>query len=650
MSKSKFKYEYLPKRIVKNLNDLTNCNREYRTFNNYLLIIGSIYLHQMRDDASYYSYSPLSREYWRSVIGSHYNHFINRLLSVKIIQRKEVQYVDDFGNVSNVNGYRINPDLLSDDFTLIKYKGEYSKSKSAEIVNGKIDDNHPITKLNIKPYQIQLQKVQAHEWIKSNIGDVFNNYLNNQYITGLPQTLSVLVRIYSDGNSFNAKYMSIEAAHKLANDRGVQLLYYKDRFVIAELEQFKSIAKTNLTNYYKWMVNSFKPDSFNFSRNTNTLRVYSKLTSLPTSLLPFIRINEQYISQADLKCSQFTLFANLINFYLNHSGEELIGLFKKQSVKTFVKNLVSIFDKHKNVLPDFGLNSSNPVEDIHETNDVYTFLVDSLQNDFYKIIKNGLGLELREHGKAIAFRTVFSKPKPENVLVKKFRELYPTVIEIINDFKNKYEYNQFAIGLQRVEAAIFIDHIWDKVKKAGIDCFTRHDSIVFPINKKKEVDQIITDVFTSFDFLYTIKYEEFNTDEIMQRVIENTDYVDTMEEADEADLFALNQAEQDKIEERISDFLEQLSNIELPEQKSQDYFECVTLDTLSEIMELEELSPEKVTSLENDSANLLSNYPVPQFQDETNKLISWLIDIKNGDTDFIPFHEKNRPDYIRINQ
>ena len=98
------------------------------------------------------------------------------------------------------------------------------------------------------------------------------------------------------------------------------------------------------------------------------------------------------------------------------------------------------------------------------------------------------------------------------------------------------------------------------------------------------------------------------------------------------------------------DFLEQLSNIELPKYKEQDYFESISLDTLWEIMEMDSLSPETQAILENDIANLQSNYPIPQFQYETNKIISWLIDFKNGDTDFILSHEKNHPDYIRINR
>src|SRR5690606_1129327 len=159
---------------------------------------------------------------------------------------------------------------------------------------------------------------------------------------------------------------------------------------------------------------SYLPDNFNFSRNSNTLRVYSKLSSLPSALLPFIRINGRYILQADLKCSQFTIFGNLINYYLNHSAAELLKLFKKPQSKAFVSGLVAIFDKNKDLFPDEGLSTKDLRDDLDNSNDIFKFLVDTLMHDFYGIIRSELNLPQRQHGKGIAFRTVFAKPKPEN--------------------------------------------------------------------------------------------------------------------------------------------------------------------------------------------------------------------------------------------
>ena len=630
MSKLNFHSEFLPRKVVKVLNNITGQDREYRTHDNYLLVVGLVYLHQMSDDTSYLQYAPLSREYWRTVIGSHYSKYVDRLVTEEVLQREWVEYVDDFGNSSRVMGYRINPDYLQDDFTLIKYSGAKTQSESADILHSKAMENDPVS-LGFKPELIVMQKKLALKWIGANISKVVDGYLNNEYIKGIPKTLPVLVRIYHDKNSgFTASHMSIEAAQKIAEEQGKKLLYYKDKFVIADEKQFNQIAVENLTAHYNWQVKSFHPDSFNFSRNKKTLRVYSKLSSLPTALLPFLRINGKYIQQADLKCSQFTLFANLINYYLNHSGEQLIALFHKKQAKQFVASLVKVFDDHKDELPETGLDTSNPEENQFITNDVYKFMVDALLNDFYKIIRSELGLPLREHGKGIAFRTVFSKPKPENELVRQFRQLYPTVIGIINDFKDANGYNQFAIGLQRIEAEIFIDHIWKQAKKEGINCFTRHDSLVFPITKRKEVQQIIGKVFSSFDFIYRVEYEEFNTDEIMHRLVNETDYVDYIEDYDEIFFYSMMDSSKEEDEEDNELFWEQFQEITLPEFKEDDYYEYVSLDTLWQIYELDGLSMEAQLAVEEDIANLQSNYPIPQFQDGTNKLISKLIDIRDA--------------------
>ena len=619
MSKSRFNFEYLPRKVADVIKKITESDREYRTKNNYLTIVGLVYFHQMSDEASCYDYSPLAREYWRTVVGSNYPKYVDRLVEEHVVQREWVQYVSDYGDESRVMGYRINPLFLTDDFALVKYAGAKNQSQSAEVIDAKATGNIPVTKLGIKPDLIRMQKGQALAWIATNISKVVNSYINNDYLNGVPKTLPVLVRIYH-GDSFSVSHMSVESAQKIAKEQGKELLYYKDKFIIANAEQFTQIANHNLSVHYKWQVKSFLPENFNFSRNKNTLRVYSKLSSLPSALLPFIRINGQYILQADLKCSQFTLFANLINYYLNHSGEELVALFKKKQAKTFVSALVTIFDRHKDELPEEGLNTTSPSENEFITNDVYGFLVDTLLHDFYGILKVQLGLPLRQHGKSIAFRTVFSKSKPENELVRQFRQIYPTVISIINDFKDKYGYNQFAIGLQRVEAVIFIDHIWQKAKQSGINCFTRHDSLVFPINKKQEVDKIITDVFKSFDFIYRMEYEEFNTDEIMNQLVYTTDYVDSLDDFDEL-FYTADEDEDEEVWEQ-----EILQDIELPEQKHRDYFEHVNEDTLWMLLELDGLSLEVKLALEEDIANLQSNYPTPQFQVDTNRLISKLID------------------------
>jgi hypothetical protein len=136
-------------------------------------------------------------------------------------------------------------------------------------------------------------------------------------------------------------------------------------------------------------------------------------------------------------------------------------------------------------------------------------------------------------------------------------------------------------------------------------------------------------VFKSFDFIYRIEFEEFNTDEIMQRLINETDYVDYIDDFDEMYFYPIQPADRKLEYEENSSLQEQLQDIELPEQKHRDYFEHVSQDTLWTLLELDGLSLEAKLSLEEDIANLQSNYPIPQFQNGTNRLISKLIDTVN---------------------
>jgi hypothetical protein len=634
MSKRNFNYEYLPTSLTDKLNNLFSSYREYRTNNNIILIVGAIFNKQMGDDAFTYSFVPLSVEYWRKVIGSHYSQYMKILCKNNIIQTEMVLYSSDAGAISRVKGYRINPSLLQDKFSLIAYSGSKSESKSADIASNAFEENNPLTRFGFKPEQITMQKPKAMQWVATGLMEVINNYKNIEYLTGVPKTLPVLVRIMNDDGGYYSAHMSVASAQKVAEKEGKQLIYYKDKFIIANEGTLDNVALQNLTVNYKWQVKSFTPEKFNITRNKGTLRVYSKLSSLPSSLLPYIRINGRYVMQADLKCSQFTIFANLLNYYLNHSADELKELFKKKQCKTTVSNLVKVFDKHKAEFPDEGLNTLNPQEDQYNANNIYKFLVDALMHDFYTIIKSELNLPQREHAKGIAFRTVFSKPKPENELVKQFREVYPAIISIINDFKVKYRYNQFAIGLQRLESEIFIDNIWKRLTTLGINSFTRHDSIVFPITKRDVVEKIISDVFAEFDFIYRIEYEVFNAEEIEIRMINETDYIDSLEDNDEPYFDTMFEANKDadkkvKYDTLINRISEQLGDIDLPEADKVDYYEDVSLDTLIIISQLEGMSIEVRLSVEEDIANLQSNYPVPFFQDKTNKLIRWLVQIIN---------------------
>ena len=136
-------------------------------------------------------------------------------------------------------------------------------------------------------------------------------------------------------------------------------------------------------------------------------------------------------------------------------------------------------------------------------------------------------------------------------------------------------------------------------------------------------------MFKSLDFIYRIEYEEFNTEEVMQRLLKYTDYVDYVDDFDEVFFYSMLLADDGNKLKDNELFWEQLQEITLPKHVEQDYFNHVSLETLWQIYELEGITMETQLALEEDIANLQSNYPTPQFQKKTNKLISKLVEMVN---------------------
>ena len=591
------------------------------------------------------------------------------LLDHKIIESSWVLYEAEDCTLPMVKGYRINESLLNEDFSKILYE---TGDNTAENADNNFNGTNKL-KISIYP-DITIKKGEALHWISENTPSIMAKYLDFDYATSLPSTSLFRVKILNDKDQYHPYYMSLGKAQKIATKSNKKLFYFKNKFIIADSVQFEKLTLERFTYHYKWQVLSYLSDKLTFYRNPKTLRVYNHLTSLPSALLPFVRINNDYICQADLKCSQFTLLGNLFNYYVSHSGKELIALFKKKQTITFVSRMVSIMDKYNTSFPDNGYYSGSH-EDIYNSNDVYTFIEDTLKYDFYNMLKTNLSLPQRKYAKNVAFETLFSSGKRESYYSAQLKQLYPTVININNEFKEAYGYENFSVGLQNIESEIFIDHIWKKVTDRGINSFTRHDSLLFPIRNSVEVESIINDVFASFDFIYKIDYEEFNKNEIWQRLFDETNYLDSLpEEVDEGMLYAIynkivnnnsvennsvdielvsnksdNLEEDDmdemteqEIEESIFDQIQQFIDdpdieFKLPNTIKDDYFEYVNKETIGCLASMDFVEQDIIDALNYDHYHMNRAVSTQQFQEKTNEFITYLIELKE---DYLYLNDK----------
>ena len=70
----------------------------------------------------------------------------------------------------------------------------------------------------------------------------------------------------------------------------------------------------------------------------------------------------------------------------------------------------------------------------------------------------------------------------------------------VDEFKEKYGDNQFAIMLQKKEAEIFIDNLYVMIREEDIFCLTKHDSLIVKAEDEYKVRNIIEEYFKEINF------------------------------------------------------------------------------------------------------------------------------------------------------
>jgi hypothetical protein len=307
--KNKFTYEYLPTYLIKSLQPILDLFRDFRSKNNLIRVASVIFRKNINEPD--YLFFPLSAQYWKKVIGSHYYLYVSNLLNNGIIESSDVTYISDSGIDPVVKGFKIKDSLMNE--MLIK-QNYYGITKSSESIDKEYDGYRKLSIIGFDPDAITIIKKKALGWIDLNITEVMKNYMDLDFASGISDSKPYKVRILNGKDEYHSTYLPIESAKKIANNQNKTLIYFKNKFILANLEQFERLTLKRLNHHYKWQIRAYFPDNLTFHRHEDTLRVYNHLTSLPSSLLQFVRINGDYILQADLKCSQFTILGNLFNY------------------------------------------------------------------------------------------------------------------------------------------------------------------------------------------------------------------------------------------------------------------------------------------------------------------------------------------------
>ena len=124
--------------------------------------------------------------------------------------------------------------------------------------------------------------------------------------------------------------------------------------------------------------------------------------------------------------------------------------------------------------------------------------------DFLEIVKNGLiydelllkfpkHLSTRKDAKIMMYKVLFGRNVDKRIENRLFKSIFPTVYDYIKEYKHlSDDYKSLSHQLQLIESDFIFNKVIKTIKQnfPNIRIFTIHDSIVFPIKYKEEVNII----------------------------------------------------------------------------------------------------------------------------------------------------------------
>ena len=236
---------------------------------------------------------------------------------------------------------------------------------------------------------------------------------------------------------------------------GQCLVKDKSCYKVVVPETFLAEKKATMRLYYTNSIERLRNNCLSVKRNTTNNRLDTNLTNMASVLVDEI-CRQNNLIQIDLSNSQFTLLSNLLEKHLDTID---FKLFKELTSK----------------------------------------------GELYAYIAKEIGLKSLKNGKQLMFEVLFSHHRNNSSFKKKIKELFPSVVGWIDAYKKEHGDAEFSVMLQRKESELFVDKILERIKKAKILCFSKHDSMIVRSKDRDQVVQIMREEFAKDKLSYRLK-------------------------------------------------------------------------------------------------------------------------------------------------
>jgi hypothetical protein len=261
-----------------------------------------------------------------------------------------------------------------------------------------------------------------------------------------------------NGTKLGSYYTSKEKAIEKANELGKIIIKSNQKVYMMDEIEFLNAKRASVYTYHMDCINKMNAKKFRFGINTTNNRLDHNLTNMPTELVDEI-CRDNNLIQLDLSNSQFALLCMLLNTEL-------------------------------------------------DTDDFKAFRELAISGQLYESMMNKLGLESRDEAKTAMFELLFSSQSMKSEGKTKLRELYPSVIDWIDQYKTENGYQAFSVMLQLKESEIFVEKLWKTIKEKGLFCLSRHDSLIYKKENQNEIEALVTEYFNEIGLRCNLKLSD----------------------------------------------------------------------------------------------------------------------------------------------
>jgi len=490
------------------------------------------------DEIDFDSKIEISREHFRKQIGTDYLRDLQALCKAGIVSTnhaytlpKTDQRTGEKLAQGQCKRYQLNRDLVFSDPELVTYD---EKTK-------KLFDSSPIVRQTVNLLARLTVTIDAR-----NLKRAVTDLVTPQYVLDRCK-----INDQIPGGAYQVKGtkhpISLARILEIAKRNRQDAILYRDRVYLAAVEQWINdrVDQTRLI-YLDSLVklkNIRQRKNIYCKRNDTNQRLDTNLTNLKSEFIQYLRLDGERLVSIDLRNSQFTILARLIEVGQLYAQSLDNKYFGKEKVKDNF-NISETFAAAKcpsdrslvfyGSLPEEPpLSNYQHVEEIlsiinatgfsqktgkktdiidYKPTDLELFKKSTKQGTFYddfqQILKDEGQDYTRDEIKRMMFLLLFSargyNPPEKRLLAKHF----PSLVLFANEFKRlmsgfyegdgkeyhiaKDEGNAaLAVILQRIESAIFIDCILARLLSSGYRVFTKHDSILCKESDVEAVTAIV---------------------------------------------------------------------------------------------------------------------------------------------------------------